>query len=213
MEASLTMKTLIFRNFRYHLGTVAFGSLLITICRFFRLLLEFIYRQSNIQGGQVFGVCTKAIYMCSSCLMAIIEKFLKFMNRNAYIVCAIYGRGLCASAADALSLLMRNAVRVVVLNRIVDWVLFAGKVLVTSTMIAISWYHYKEKEGDDQYWWAPTLFVGIGSYLVASVFFSVHAMAVDTIFMCFLEDCERHDGSAAKPYYMTKKIAKLLHLK
>lgn len=144
--------------------------------------------------------------------MSYLERFLKFMNRNAYIVCAVYGKGLCASAADALSLLMRNILRVVVLNKIVDWLLFAGKILVTCAMIALTWWYYKYQVKSD-YWWAPTIIVGQGSYLVATVFFSVHATAVDTIFLCFLEDCERHDGSAEKPYYMTRKIARLLHLK
>ncbi|XP_015126817.1 CTL-like protein 2 [Diachasma alloeum] len=208
-----TVTVSLWRTIRYHLGTVAFGSLLITICRFFRIVLEYIHRQSTAQGGgQLLGTCGTAIYRCTQCIMVLLEKFLKFMNRNAYIVCAVYGKGLCASAGDALSLLMRNILRVVILNKIVDWLLFAGKILVTCTMIAISWWYYKEEEGDNEFWWVPTILVGLGSYLVASVFFSVHATAVDTIFLCFLEDCERHDGSAEKPYYMSRKIAKLLNL-
>lgn len=125
---------------------------------------------------------------------------------------AVYGKGLCVSAADALSLLMRNILRVVVLNKIVDWLLFAGKVLVTFSMAAITWYYYTRPERYDDYWYVPVILVSLGSYLVASLFFSVHETAVDTIFLCFLEDCERHDGSPEKPYYMTRKLAKLLRL-
>ena len=42
-----------FRTFRYHLGTLAFGSLIIAIIRFIRLILEYIeqklkeYKQDN----------------------------------------------------------------------------------------------------------------------------------------------------------------------
>jgi choline transporter-like protein 2/4/5 len=29
-------------------------------------------------------------------------------------------------------------------------------------------------------------------------------MAVDTLFLCFLEDLERNDGTPERPYYMSK---------
>ena len=42
------------------------------------------------------------------------------------------------------------------------------------------------------------------------MFFGVYEMAVDTLFLCFLEDIERNDGSASKPYYMSKDLKKIL---
>lgn len=38
-------------------------------------------------------------------------------------------------------------------------------------------------------------------------------MAVDTVFLCFLVDLENNDGSAEKPYYMSKSLMKILDLK
>ena len=35
-------------------------------------------------------------------------------------------------------------------------------------------------------------------------------MAVDTLFLCFLEDLERNDGSIEKPYYMSKSLKQIL---
>ena len=35
-------------------------------------------------------------------------------------------------------------------------------------------------------------------------------MAVDTLFLCFLEDIERNDGSADKPYFMSSDLKKIL---
>ena len=34
--------------------------------------------------------------------------------------------------------------------------------------------------------------------------FSVYSVAVDTLFLCLLEDLETNDGSVARPYYMTR---------
>ena len=33
-------------------------------------------------------------------------------------------------------------------------------------------------------------------------------MAIKTIFMCFLEDCEHHDEAPHRPYYMPKAMLK-----
>ena len=41
-------------------------------------------------------------------------------------------------------------------------------------------------------------------YFRCSAFFGVYSMAVDTLFLCFLEDLERNDGSEEKPYYMSR---------
>ena len=36
-------------------------------------------------------------------------------------------------------------------------------------------------------------------------------MAVDTLFLCFLEDLERNDGSQQRPFYMSKSLKKILN--
>jgi len=40
-----------------------------------------------------------------------LEKFLKFLNKNAYIMIAVHGKNFCTSAKNAFFLLMRNIVR------------------------------------------------------------------------------------------------------
>ncbi|XP_011311619.1 CTL-like protein 2 isoform X2 [Fopius arisanus] len=200
-----TVSESLWRTVRYHPGTVAFGSFLLTICRLFRLLIDILEGLSEDNSGDC---CTGFVRCIVPCLLALLERFVKFMTGNAYIICAIYGKGLCDSAGEALSLIMRNLARTTILNKVVGWVLLGGKVLVTCAMVAIAWAHYKSQ--DDQFWWAPTVLVGVGTFIVASVFFSVHSMAVDTIFLCFLEDSERNDGTEERPYYMSRGIAKLL---
>jgi len=60
------------------------------------------------------------------------------------------------------------------------------------------------------YIWFPTVITFIGAYVIAVGFFNVYQMAIDTIFLCFLEDLERNDGSANKPYFMSKSLMGLL---
>lgn len=40
--------------------------------------------------------------------------------------------------------------------------------------------------------------------------FEVLKSAVETIFICAIEDYERNDGTEARPYYMSEKLKSLL---
>ena len=51
------------------------------------------------------------------------------------------------------------------------------------------------------------------SYFVSKVFFSVFEMAVDTLFLCAMKDLDEHDGSPENPYYMSKRLHKILKKK
>ena len=60
------------------------------------------------------------------------------------------------------------------------------------------------------YTWTPVVFIVLGSYFIANAFFSVYLMAVDTIFLCLLEDLERNDGTPDRPYYMSKNLKHIM---
>uniref|UniRef100_A0AAQ6AF74 Choline transporter-like protein n=1 Tax=Amphiprion ocellaris TaxID=80972 RepID=A0AAQ6AF74_AMPOC len=146
------------RAIRYHTGSLAFGSLILAVVQMVRIL------------SQNFNLYFK----------------LHFINRNAYIMIAIYGKNFCTSSKDAFFLLMRNVVRVAVLDKVTDFLLFLGKLLISGSTVIF------------------------GSYMIAHGFFNVYAMCVDTLFLCFCEDLERNDGSSSRPYYMSPGLHKIL---
>lgn len=78
-----------------------------------RYLLEALHNAAKREGS-IFQFA----FRCAGTVMKYLERLLKFMNRNAYIVCAVYGKGLCSSASNAISLIVRNALRVLVLNKV-----------------------------------------------------------------------------------------------
>ena len=203
------------RCLRYHLGTLAFGSLIIAIVQMIRIMLEYVDRKLKNNENEV----TKFIMKCLKCFFWCLEKFLKFINRNAYIMCAVHGRHFCASAKKAFMLILENCVRAVVLDKVVDFLLFIGKIAVIGGMGVLSFYYYSGKfnawlpEGWTvtlHYYWAPVIIIILATYFVTCCFFSVYAMAVDTLFLCFLEDIEQNDGTPEKPYYMSKSLMKIL---
>uniref|UniRef100_A0A8C4H5D8 Choline transporter-like protein n=1 Tax=Dicentrarchus labrax TaxID=13489 RepID=A0A8C4H5D8_DICLA len=186
------------RSLRYHTGTLAFGSLILSIIQIIRVLLEYLDHKLQAQNK-----CTKFLLCCLKCCFWCLEKFIKFINRNAYIMVAIYGKNFCTSARDAFFLLMRNMIRVAVLDKVTDFLLFLGKLLIVG-LVGESLYLTRILHIEVMH----TLV--IGSYLIAHGFFSVYAMCVDTLFLCFCEDLERNDGSATRPYYMSSTLHEIL---
>ncbi|XP_032254355.1 choline transporter-like protein 4 [Phoca vitulina] len=203
------------RTLRYHTGSLAFGALILTLVQIARVILEYV--DSKLRGAQ--NPVARCIMCCFKCCLWCLEKFIKFLNRNAYIMIAIYGKNFCVSAKNAFMLLMRNIVRVVVLDKVTDLLLFFGKLLVVGGVGILSFFFFTggiQGLGRDfenpslNYYWLPIMISILGAYVIASGFFSVFGMCVDTLFLCFLEDLERNDGSLDRPYYMPQSLLKIL---
>uniref|UniRef100_A0A672TAX2 Choline transporter-like protein n=1 Tax=Sinocyclocheilus grahami TaxID=75366 RepID=A0A672TAX2_SINGR len=200
------------RALRYHTGSLAFGSLILAIVQVIRVILE--YLDQKLKGAQ--NKCAKFLLSCLKCCFWCLEKCIKFLNRNAYIMVAIYGKNFCTSAKDAFFLLMRNIVRVAVLDKVTDFLLFLGKLLVVGIVGICSFFFFTGKikifyqSNCNNYISLHLQTVVFGAYLIAHGFFSVYAMCVDTLFLCFLEDLERNDGTADRPYFMPERLLSIL---
>ncbi|XP_032418483.1 choline transporter-like protein 2 isoform X1 [Xiphophorus hellerii] len=201
------------RALRYHTGSLAFGSLILSLVQVIRVLLE--YLDHKLKGAQ--NKFAKFLLTCMRCCFWCLEKCIKFLNRNAYIMIAIYGKNFCASARNAFFLLMRNIVRVAVLDKVTDFLLFLGKLLIVGIVGIFSFFFFsgrikavEEAAPSLNYYWVPILTVVVGAYLIAHGFFSVYAMCVDTLFLCFCEDLERNDGSSERPYFMNPELHEIL---
>ncbi|XP_069121444.1 choline transporter-like protein 2 [Argopecten irradians] len=203
----------IWRALRYHTGSLAFGSLILAIVQFIRIVLEYLdhkLKDSENRLAKFFVKCLKCCFWC-------LEKCVKFLNRNAYIIVAVYGKNFCSAAKDAFFLILRNVVRAVVLDKLTDYVLFLSKLVVTAGVGVGSYFWFQGKINffsgyvpTLNFYITPIVIVIIGTFLITCAFFSVYTMAVDTLFLCFLEDLEMHDGSAEKPYFMSKGLMKII---
>uniref|UniRef100_A0A8C3XSN4 Choline transporter-like protein n=1 Tax=Chelydra serpentina TaxID=8475 RepID=A0A8C3XSN4_CHESE len=182
------------RAIRYHTGSLAFGSLILAIVQLIRIILE--YLDHKLKGTQ--NSFTRFLLCCLKCCFWCLEKFIKFINRNAYIMVRIFSL-------------------IAVLDKVTDFLLFLGKLLVAGGVGVLAFFFFThripvftQETPTLNYYWVPLLTVIIGSYLIAHGFFSVYAMCVDTLFLCFCEDLERNDGSTAKPYYMSASLHRIL---
>ena len=117
---------------------------------------------------------------------------MRFVNRNAYVMCAINGTGFCQSASEAFSLLFRNVIRVAVLDKVTDFLLFIGRLVIVTSVGILSYYVFTNQISyiNDyllpiEYYMIPIITTVLGAYFISGLFFSVYTMAIDTIFLCF----------------------------
>ncbi|XP_052034777.1 choline transporter-like protein 5 [Apodemus sylvaticus] len=201
------------RAVRYHTGSLAFGSLILASVQMFKVIVEYLDRR--LKKAQ--NSAAQFLHCCLRCCFWCLEKMVKFLNRNAYIMIALYGKNFCESTRDAFYLLMRNILKVAVTDEVTYFVLLLGKILVSGIVGALAFLLFTERlqlivEGPTtlNYYWVPFLTLVFGSYLIAHGFFSVYSMCVETIFICFLEDLERNQGSPSRPYFMTPTLMNIL---
>ncbi|KAK2586916.1 hypothetical protein KPH14_009848 [Odynerus spinipes] len=185
---------------RYHLGTVAFGALVIGLVRLIRAMISFVQKQLKKFDND----CIRGILWCCQCCLWCFECALKFLTRNAYIETAIYGCNFCTGGKKAFQALSSNILRVAAINSVGDFVLFLGKVLVVTLTVITGIYLIQKKEGL-QHPWVPIALAGLLAFLVSHCFISIYEMIIDSIFLCFCEDCAKNDGFS-RPYFMSRGL-------
>ncbi|XP_044060448.1 choline transporter-like protein 1 isoform X3 [Siniperca chuatsi] len=191
----------VLRLVRYHLGTVAKGSFIITLVKIPRLVLMYVHNQ--LKGKE--NACARCLLKTCICCLWCLEKCLNYLNQNAYAATAINSTSFCTSARDAFVILVENALRVATINAVGDFVLFLGKILiVTSTAFAgVVLLNYQRDYAE---WLLPLIIVCLFSFLVAHCFLSIFEIVVDVLFLCFAIDTKYNDGTPGKEFFMDKAL-------
>ncbi|CAB1321097.1 unnamed protein product, partial [Coregonus sp. 'balchen'] len=102
------------RTLRYHVGSLAFGALILTLIQIVRIILEYLDHKTRV---------------------------LLLVSGEVHQI-AVYGKNFCVSAKNAFMLLMRNIVRVVVLDKVTDLLLFFGKLLVVGGVGVLAFFFF-----------------------------------------------------------------------
>jgi hypothetical protein len=88
-------------GFIYHVGSLAFGSLVIAFSRPLRMLLTVLLYAGETTDNALCGCLSSCCACCTGCF----ESFLVHLSKNAYIDMAITSKGFCASGRNAAQLL------------------------------------------------------------------------------------------------------------
>mgnify|MGYP001018497059 CR=1 FL=1 len=198
----------LYRVIRYHLGDIAFGSFLIATIRYIRIVIELIDRRIRTKSSSNGSSAAQSATCCLRVFFWLLDRFLKYIDRNAYIMMSMYGEGYLASAKRAVELLYKNSTRALVLDYVTYFVLLVSRLLITGIVGYLT--AQEAFTADLHYKWLPIVLVVLGAYFISKGLFSVYSMAVDTLFICFLIDSTNNDGTAERPYFMSKDLRRIV---
>ncbi|CAD1481259.1 unnamed protein product, partial [Heterotrigona itama] len=169
----------------YHLGSVACGSFLITLFKLPRLILTYLY--AKFEKNKETSPCAQCGLKCCICCFYCLEKFIRYMNHNAYTVVAIEGTHFCNAAKIAFTALVNNALQIAVINGIGDFILFLGKCFVTAATGSIALLFMKQ-DPRLHFYAAPVFVICVFAFFIAHCIISLYETVIDTLFLCICED-------------------------
>jgi hypothetical protein len=188
----------LYRTLRYHLGSVCVGAFLIAVVQLIRVIMAYIDRHTKAwqNKNKCFAVMFKILHLC----LCLLEKCLKFITKNAYVMVAMRGKAFCESCCNAFKLLLTNLVQFAIVGIFSKVVVFFGKVFIVTlcaagcyawikvdlSMIDASLETYVTNS------FIPVTLTAILAYGVASAFLHVYDLAIATILLCFCEDFKFH---------------------
>ena len=184
------------RALRFHVGTAAFGSLIVSFVEVLRCIVNFYINRTKRLNKD--SAAFKLLSCCANCCMSVLERIAHFASEMAYIQTAMHGTSFCSSAATSFDLVSRNTTNIIALSGVSGAIMFIGKLFIAfGTTLASLFIFNGGKDllaNTQQFQSMPCLVVFLLSYVIASFFLGIFESCIDTIFQCFCEDSERHGG-------------------
>ncbi|KAJ7462311.1 plasma-membrane choline transporter-domain-containing protein, partial [Mycena galericulata] len=104
------------------LGSIAFGSLIVTLLELLKMVLRAAQNSADADGHPV----EACLACCAACFVGIIESLVEYFNRYAYIEIALYGKPYITAAKDTWRLLQDRGVSAIVNDSLVGMTLTWG---------------------------------------------------------------------------------------
>jgi hypothetical protein len=206
----------LWRTIRKHMGTAAFGALLIAIVQMLRVVMAYFDKQLDglAKNGQAWVAYIKwYINYCLWCL----EQCVKFVTRNAFVYTALKGQGFCAAARSVFGLILRKAALLAFVNAVSNVIIFLGQLSIAVLCAIICWGMLEnlpmfQAGGSSEVFssWLPTVIVVLFAYFVAAFFFNTFDVAVDTMLIAYvtdMEECKIKNGMEFPLHYKAPKQA------
>ena len=193
------IKTSFKRAFRYHLGSLAFGSLIVAIIRFIMFFMEYIKKKVDKTVGQKTkqGKIYRCIICCCQCCMNCVARTMEFINKHAYVQIALKGENFCKSAWEGFGIIVRNLGRFSTLFLIGGFFNLFGMIFIAASSGMIGYLlitnidTFADKISSPV---LPTFTMVMIGFVIGMVCLSVFGTSSDALMHAFLLDEEINKG-------------------
>ena len=193
--------------FRYHAGSIAFGSFILAVVWVIRALFEYVGNAVEKASGG--NAATRCLLGCIRCCLDCFDRFIRFLNMNAYIYMAISNENFCSSALNAFILVLKNAAKFSFVNAIGGVFMFIARICIAIMTTVAVWFMLDLVE-NVHHKFLPTAIVFAFAYIIASIFISVFDASSNTILQCYLMDLDIARQSNLEPTHVPPTLARFL---
>lgn len=179
----------------YHLGSVAFGSWVMTMVTMPRIILEYLANQSKAEDQTE---VTKCVVRATRCCLWCFQKCVEFITTYAYVYIAVTGKPFCTSCHATFVLFAKYPAQVALDEMAAAALGGLACVTVPALMVMTSALVLQSDA------FAPALFILILSYCTTRFVVGVYDICVTTLFVCLMRDIEHYGGR-----YMTEGLAEV----
>lgn len=170
------------------LGSIAFGSLIVTLLELLKMLLQMAQNSASADGHPV----EACLACCAACFVGIIENMVEYFNRYAYIEIALYGKSYITAAKDTWRLFKDRGIDALINDSLVGMTLTWGGYLVglLSALFAYLYLRFTNPtyNANGQYTAPVLLFAFLIGLMCSLTLSSAIEAGVSTIFVGLAED-------------------------
>jgi hypothetical protein len=194
------------------LGSLLFGSFLVAVVQLLRAILIYIDQQTkNLQKTNiVLKIAMKVLHCCLWCL----EKCMKFITKNAYIIISMEGCSFFTAAKRAFGLIFSNFAQIGIVQTVSSFVLILAKLAMSVSAGALMFIYIESNEDFSAYGETPlnypivpAIVTALLGYFVAATFLNVYDLCIDTILLSFCMDKEKNKPGT---FFMSESLQKLI---
>merc|ERR1711988_1079036 len=173
---------------RWHMGTAAFGSLVLSLLWIARIMINFFAKLADWDEGS----CMRYLCCCCRCCTVVFQSFVRYMNKMAYLQTVLHGYDFCDAAFIGLQCVLKGIKQIGTTTYISSFVLVVVKVTISLSVTAIADLLIKSgklgvEEKDLTYTWVPYAAVFASAFAISTAFMVILEVAIDAVLVGWCE--------------------------
>ena len=184
---------------RYHLGTLAFGSLIVAIITFIQLCTKaiFQYLEKNTPLGT--NMLVKIVASCIQCCLSCFKKTIEFVNSYAYIYVFVENISFCSGCMRTFGLICSYPAQIAI-NSSVQMVLATLLSITTPLFCAVAafiYFDYMAPDAANHAGAGGLLLPGavlVIAFVMSRAFAAMWEQVIQSLTVCVLHDVDHYDG-------------------
>jgi len=189
------------RTVVFHIGTVAFASLVIGITTAFRDFLRWMELKIAVKEGKEANRCQRCCMSMMVCCLDCADCCLDKISQNGLVWTSIWGDGFLTACCSSFELMWHNLGKVAAFTYTQGFLIVIGKVMValaTTGLMGIIIINVYKNEISSVI--MPNFALLTMSYMIATLFMNVFQSAIDVIFFCYLVDSSAFEEQPDRMY-------------